>query len=218
MKTKYMEDTYKKQASSASYDTYKQKLNEDQRKTYESTMNTKYNTSNKMNFDDAMRTRTSRMSTFEKRPVIVNINTGYFGGPFSYGRAFAGPWDLWFLMRASELFWYHHWNDIRPYSNYFEAAQFANMERRISQLEAQNIARDPNYMEPGVDPDLAFSSEYQEKNLDNIYYTNKYTKPYKNPIKVFIPVLLISVGLIIIIYSLSRRKVQKPPKRTGGIY
>lgn len=218
LKNSYMEDAYKKQTSSSNYSSYKSKLNDEQKKTYEDSMKKNYTTTNKMDFEQAMNTRTSRMNDYNTRPIRININTGYFGGPLSYGMGFAGPWDLWFLMRASDLFWYHHWSDISPYRNYFEAAQFAEMESRISKLEAQNVARDPNYMEPGVDPDLMFSSDYEQNNLDKIYYTNKYTKPVQNPFTVFIPVLLISVGLIIIIYTLSRRKPQKPGRNSGGIY
>jgi hypothetical protein len=214
-----MSDAYKKQTSSSNYSSYKSKLNDDQKKAYDSSMNSNYYTGSKMNFEDATRTRTSRMDTYNSRPVRININTYQFGGGlFSYGMAFAGPWDLWFLMRASDMFWYHHWTEISPYRDYFEAAQFAQMESRIRTLEAQNIARDTSYMEPGVDPDLMFSSDYQEKNVDKIYYTDKYAKPVQNPVKYFIPILLISVGLILIIYTLSRRKPQKPGKNSSRIY
>lgn len=213
-----MSDAYKKQASSTNYSNYKSKLNDEQKKTYDSTMNTNYYNGSKMNFEDAARTRTTRMNDYNTRPVRINISTYHFGGPFSYGTAFAGPWDLWFLMRASDMFWYHHWTEIYPYRDYFEAAQFAQMESRIRALEAQNLARDTNYMEPGVEPDLAFSSDYQEKNVDKLYYTNKYSKPVQSPAKYFIPILLISVGLILIIYTLSRRKPQKPGRNSSRIY
>ena len=213
-----MSDAYKKQASSSNYSSYKQKLNDEQKKVYDSSMNTNYYNGNKMNFEDASRTRSTRMNDYNSRPIRISINTYNFGGPLSYGTAFAGPWDLWFLMRASDVFWYNHWNDIYPYRDNFEAAQFAEMEGRIKALEAQNVARDPNYMEPGVDPDLMFSSDYQEKNVDKLYYTDKYNKPVQNPAKFFIPILLISIGLILVIYTLSRRKPQKPSRNSSRIY
>ena len=185
---------------------------------YDSSMNGNYYNGKKMDFEQSMGTRTARMNDYSTRPIRVNINTYQFGGPFSYGSAFAGPWDLWFLMRASDMFWYHHWSDIYPYRDNFEAAQFAQMESRIKQLEAQNVAKDPNYLEPDVDPDLMLSSDYQEKNLDKIYYTDKYSKPVQNPFTFFIPLLLISVGLILMIYTLSKRKPQKPKKNSSRIY
>lgn len=169
-------------------------------------MKRNYNLSNKMNLDDAMRTRPSRIKTYSSRPIFVNINTGYFGSPFSYGYASVGPWDLWFLSRASELFWYHHWHDIYAYRNYFEAAQFAQMEARVRALEAQNVVRDTNYLDPDVEPDLQFSSEYQEKNASNIYYSNRSATRAGNPMVTIIVILGMAVVIIVIIKKVSRPK------------
>jgi hypothetical protein len=117
---------------------------------------------------------------------------------------------LWFLLRASELFWYHHWLDIYAYRNYFEASQFANMEARVRALEAQNVVRDANYLEPGVDPDLQFSSDYQQKHTNSIYYTNKYPSRAGNVIVTILVMLIIIAVLVIIIRKVSR------PKRSYG--
>ncbi len=217
LKNTYMQETYKKQASQNNYSAYKQKLNDEQKKTYESSFNNTYGSGSRMDFDSAMRTRPQRISDYSTRPIRININTYQFGGPFSYGYAFAGPWDLWFLMRASDMFWYHHWNDIYPYRDYFEAAQFAQMEQRIRALEAQNIPRDATYMEPGVDPDLQLSSDYLEKNVDKYYYTNQYAKPVKNPVGTLIGVVIIIAGLVLILRHFSRRR-PKNPYGGGGIY
>jgi hypothetical protein len=173
MKSSYMQDTYKKQVSQNNYSTYKQKLNTEQKKVYEDSFSKSYRMNNRMDFDYAMRSRPQRINMFGARPLFINVNPVYFGSPFSYGHAFVGAWDLWFLMRASEMFWFHHWNEISPYRDYFEAQRYAELEKRVKELEQQGTVRDPEYMDPDVDPDLQLSSEYQDKNLDNIYYTNK---------------------------------------------
>ncbi|MCX7709553.1 MAG: hypothetical protein N2484_06850 [Clostridia bacterium] len=211
MKNTYMADTYKKQASTRNYKTYQQKLNDEQKKAYDTSFNRGYRVNNRMNFEDAMRTRPQRISRFDQRPVRIYVNNNYFGGPLSYGSAFVGPWDLWFLMRASDLFWYHHWHDIYAHRDYFEAAKFAEMEARVRELERKhNGVRDENYLDPDVDPDLQFSDEYTNKNLDNVYLTNKYARPSVNPFVVFIIILAIGIVMIVIIRKVSRPKPKAP--------
>ncbi|EGD47312.1 hypothetical protein Cpap_1895 [Ruminiclostridium papyrosolvens DSM 2782] len=217
-KKSYMQDTYKSQISSKSYKTYKQKLNSQQQKVYNDSMKKSYGSSSrKMNFEDAMRTRSSRINVFNNRPIFINVNRSMFGSSFSYGYAYVGPWDLWFLMRASDLFWYHHWNEISPYRSYFDQSQYQKLENRVSQLEKQGVQRDPNYMEEGVDPDLQLSEQYQEKNPDNVYYTDKYpTNSSRNTGAVVVVIIITSVALIIVIRKLSKPKPKK--SRQSRIY
>lgn len=211
-KNTYMKDTYKSQVSSKNYNTYKQKLNTEQQKVYNDTLKRDYGVgSRRMRFEDAMNTRTSRINTFGSRPVFVNVNTGMFGSPFSYGYAYVGPWDLWFLMRASDLFWFHHWNDISPYRDYFNQQQYADMEKRVAALEAQGTQRDPNYLEEGVDPDIQFSQQYQEENVDKVYYTDKYpANSSSGTAGTVVGIVIISVALLIAIKRVSKPK----PKRS----
>ncbi|MCX7921051.1 MAG: hypothetical protein N3B21_03370 [Clostridia bacterium] len=212
-KKTYMQDTYKKEASKYNYSAYKQKLNSEQKKVYESSFSNSYKMNNRMSFEDAIKTRPQRITVYSHRPVIVKVkHKKHFDldfDDFSYGYGFVGPWDLWFLMRASDLFWYHHWNDIYPYRDYFEDDQFRQMEARVRALEQQGIQRDPSYLDPDVDPDLQFSSEYQERNLDSIYYTNKYPPRSGNPLVTIFVISIIVVILIIIIRKLSRPKRPK---------
>jgi hypothetical protein len=207
-KSSYMKDTFKTTSSKSNYSAYKSKLNAQQKKAYNSSMNNSYKMNNRMNFDDAVRTRPQRISSFNSRPIFINVNRGYFGSPFSYGYAFVGPWDMWFLMRASELFWYHHWAEISLYNNYFDAAQYAKMDARVKQLEAQGVAKDPNYLEPGVDPDLQLTTDYQEKHLDSMYYTNKTPNNSGS-----IVVTFIIIGAIVIILIVFIRKAAKPKQK-----
>jgi hypothetical protein len=208
-KSAYMQDAYKKQSSSSNYSNYKQKLNAEQQKVYDSSMNSNFKVNNRMNFEDAMRTRTQRISYINTRPIYVNVRPGLFGGPLTWGMGYVGIWDMFFLMHASNLFWYHHWNEIYPYRDNFEETKFKEMEARVKQLEQQNNGvRDANYLDPGVDPDLQFSSQYQEKNLDNIYYSNKYAEPSTNPGLSIIIIIIIGAVLLIVV-----SRVSKPRKR-----
>lgn len=210
-KYSYMQDTYKKQVSGKNFNTYKQKLNTDQQKVYDSSMNRSYGTSSRrMNFEDAMNTRTSRINSFGKRPVYININTGMFGSPFSYGYAYVGPWDLWFLMRASDMFWFHHWNEISPYRSYFDQQQYQQLEQRVQALESQGIQRDPEYLDSDVDPDLQLSQQYQEQNVDKVYYTDKNSTNSASTGVVVVIVIVTAVALVIVIRKLSKPKPQNP--------
>ncbi len=206
----YMQDAYKKQVSSKNFNTYKQKLNTEQQKVYTDTLKRDYGTGSKrMNFEDAMKTRTSRINSFGGRPVFMNINTGMFSNPFSYGYAYVGPWDLWFLMRASEMFWFHHWSEISPYKSYFNQQEYEKLEKRVEELEKQGVQRDPNYIEPGIDPDLQFSQQYQEQNVDKIYYTDKNSIGFGNSGGTVVIIIITAVALVIVIRKLSKPKRKK---------
>lgn len=205
-----MQDTYKSQVSGKNFSTYKQKLNTDQQKVYTDSMKRSYGSSTRrMGFEDAIKTRTSRINTFSKRPVFVNVNTGMFGSPFSYGYAYVGPWDLWFLMRASELFWFHHWSEISPYKSYFDQQQYADMEKRVKELEQQGVQKDPEYLDPDVDPDLQLSQQYQEENVDKVYYTDKYPTRSASAGAAVVVIIITGVALIIVIKAVSKPKRRK---------
>ncbi len=209
-KYSYMQDTYKKQTSSKNFNTYKQKLNSEQQKVYNDSMKRDFGMgSNRMGFEEAMRTRSSRINSFGSRPIFVNVNTGVFGSPFSYGYAYVGPWDLWFLMRASELFWFHHWNEISPYRDYFDQQQYEKLETRVKELEQQGVQRDPDYMDPGVDPDLQLSQQYQEANIDKVYYTDKYPTNSASAGTAVVVIVITGVALVIVIRKLSKPKRKK---------
>ena len=79
-----------------------------------------------------------------------------------------GIWDLYFLSRASDLFWYHHWHDasIRRAlykENLLQEAELRKLEARVRALEAQKITRDPNFQPAGVDPEEIYSEDYLEE-------------------------------------------------------
>lgn len=209
-KYSYMQDNYKKQVSGKNFNTYKQKLNADQQKVYNASMKRDFGTgSRRMNFEDALKSRSSRINSFGRRPVFINVNTGMFGNPFSYGYAYVGPWDLWFLMRASEMFWFHHWLDIAPYKSYFNQQEYEKLEKRVDELEKQGIQRDPNYVEPDADTDLQFSQQYQEENVDKIYYTDKYATNSAGSGVAVVVFVMTAAGLVIVVRKLSKPKRRK---------
>ena len=209
-KSVYMQDAYKKQTSSSNYNSYKQKLNPEQQKAYDSSMNSGFKVNNRMNFEDSVNTRSQRASNMNSRPVFINTRPGLFSGPMRWGMGYVGMWDMFFIMQASNLFWYHHWNEISPYRDNFEEKKFAEMEARVKELEKENNGvRDPNYMDPNVDPDLQLSSDYQGKNLDKIYYTDKYSKPETDPATTIIVIILIGGVLLMVISKAARPKPKK---------
>jgi len=157
-----------------------------------------------------MNTRSSRINTFSnKRPIFMNVNRGMFASPFSYGYAFVGPWDLWFLMRASDMFWFHHWSEISPYRSYFDQQQYDKLEKRVQELENQGVKKDPNYLDPDVDPDLQLSQQYQEQNIDKVYYTDKYPTNSASAGTAIVVILITSVALVIVIKKISKPKRKK---------
>jgi len=209
-KYSYMQDTYKKQVSSKNFNTYKQKLNTDQQKVYNDTLKRDYGTSSRrMGFENAMNTRSSRVNTFGQRPIFMNVNRGMFASPFSYGYAFVGPWDLWFLMRASDMFWFHHFSEISPYKSYFNQQEYEKLEKRVKEIETQGTKKDPTYLDPDVDPDLQLSQQYQEKNVDKVYYTDKYPTNSASAGTAIVIIIITSVALIIVIKRLSKPKRKK---------
>jgi hypothetical protein len=63
-------------------------------------------------------------------------------------------------------------------------------------------------MDPDVDPDLQLSQQYQEQNVDKVYYTDKY--PTSSHAGTAIVVIVItSVALVIVIRKLSKPKRKK---------
>ncbi len=124
-------------------------------------------------------TRYSSYST-----LVVHRNTyysswGYVPPSYIYGYGpHFGMWDaifLWSLAsaagNAAQADWfYHHQTDpgyldwrrqaeIEAQQNADLRAQLATIDQRISTLQAQGVARDPNYLPPGADPQVALAAE-----------------------------------------------------------
>ncbi len=124
--------------------------------------------------------RALRASSFRRRhlrPTTV-INNNYYGGrrwgTWGYGTRSVGMWDLFFLSTVSHMFWYHHWHEpgiqraIRK-DNLLEKQELERLEKRVAEMEAKGVPRDPNYLPQGVDPDLAYANDYVQKNQAEFY-------------------------------------------------
>jgi len=208
----YMQQYFEKQIPQANYTVYKQELDNKQKEILQTSLNIDYKIYKKMNFEEALRTKARRIAEFDSKPVIVKPNYNIFTGPFSYGSAFAGPWDLWFLLRASDLFWYHHWDEISPFKMYFNEEDFLKRETVIKEMKARNIPVDSSYTELDVDPDLQFSNDYLRKNLFKVYITNKFYKPVNNPFTTLFTILVVTAFLILLIRFIDNRITAKPSK------
>ncbi len=99
--------------------------------------------------------RTSRENTFyqnyNNRPVIV------------YNDCYHPMWNYWLLSQSLDVMsmWcYHHQASMDQARLNEMYAQNAGLRARVAALEAQKITRDPTYMPPNVDPDLAYNDSY----------------------------------------------------------
>jgi hypothetical protein len=200
--------------SKSNYNTYKVTQNAQQKSAYDSAMKKTYTVSKKQNMNTAISTRPQRITVYNNRPTRIYVNTTMFPGSLSYGSAYCGVWDLWFLTRASDAFWYHHWAELSMYNNYFDAATWAARERAMTQMRAQNMAVNADYLDPDVDPDLQFSPQYQEEHLDRFY-----TSPPRRSNAGWI-FLLILLGLAAAggIGYYAYRRYNRVNSNSGGIY
>jgi hypothetical protein len=73
----------------------------------------------------------------------------------------------WLLDRSLDdrAYWaYHHRYDMDPARYQALVANDAQLDARVSQLEAQQVARDPSYTPTGLDRDLMYSDQYVARN------------------------------------------------------
>ncbi len=79
---------------------------------------------------------------YHEQPNVIIYRDGYDNG----------------FMKYATLMWlFNHWNNIDH--SRFDDARVRDLEARFSDLEAKGYKRDPNYSEPGVDPDLAYRKD-----------------------------------------------------------
>jgi len=76
----------------------------------------------------------------------------------------------WLLDRTFEerAWWaYHHRYDMDPLRYQALLAHDRQLDQRIAELESQQVARDPNYVPPGLDRDLMYSDQYVNRQYSN---------------------------------------------------
>jgi len=76
----------------------------------------------------------------------------------------------WLLDRSIDdrAYWaYHHRYDMDPARYQALVAENRQLEERVSQLEAQQVPRDPNFVPQGVDRDLMYSDRHVNQVYSN---------------------------------------------------
>ncbi len=109
------------------------------------------------------------------RPSRVNIYFGSYGyRPWVYYNDPYSSLFWWWLLDRSldeQAYWaYHHRYDMDPARYQTLLASNHQLEQRVADLEAQQIARDPSYTPPSLDQtnrDLMYADDYVAHNYDN---------------------------------------------------
>ena len=110
--------------------------------------------------------------TLSSRSVrIYNVFNPYYSRPVVvYHDPYNSLFWWWLLDRSLDdrAWWaYHHRYDMDPARYQALVAQDQQLEARVTQLEAQQVPRDPDYTPPGVDRDLMYSDRYVEQTYSN---------------------------------------------------
>ncbi len=66
-------------------------------------------------------------------------------------------YDNSFMKYATLMWLFNHWGSVDH--SRFDNARIRDLETRFKDLEAKGVKPDPNYNEPGVDPDLAYNKD-----------------------------------------------------------
>ncbi len=213
LKNTYMQEAFREATSQTSRETYNQKFSEQQQKVNDLMRSGRYFVNERMNFEEAVKTRNDRIASFETRPVTIGANVKLYGDALSYGSARIGPWDFWFLLRAPDLFWYHHWNELSQFREHFDEVGYEKLESRIRALEQKGIPRDPTYVDPDVDPDLQFAEDYLLDNINMVYYTTKHPGSVRH-FGLTVAALVIISAVLLVMLKMFSAPVPKEPYRS----
>jgi hypothetical protein len=106
-----------------------------------------------------------------RRVRVYNVYNSYYSRPWVTYRDPYNSFFWWWLLDRSlddRAWWaYHHRYDMDParYEALVENDQ--QLQARVSQLEAQQAPRDPNYVPTGLDRDLMYSDHYVNQAYGN---------------------------------------------------
>jgi hypothetical protein len=99
-----------------------------------------------------------------RRTRVYNVFNPYWSRPMVvYNDPYNSFFWWWLLDRSLDdrAWWaYHHHYDMDPARYQALLATDQQLQDRVQQLEAQQAARDPNYVPPGLDQDLMYSDQY----------------------------------------------------------
>lgn len=133
---------------------------------------------------------------------------GYYDGrpaPIAhyYNDSFNGWFWLWLLDRPQyHGDWvYHHRDQIDPARFEELKKKDATLEKRIAELEAQGVKKDPSYVPPGIEEDLMYKDEYVKGAYEK---TKKSSFPWFWA--VFFPLL---VGSFVYLFFFHRWKIKR---------
>jgi hypothetical protein len=102
---------------------------------------------------------------------IYNVYNGYYSRPWVVYHDPYNSFFWWWLLDRSlddRAYWaYHHQSDMDPARYQALLAQDQQLQARVAQLEAQQVARDPNYVPAGLDRDLMYSDQYVNRAYSN---------------------------------------------------
>jgi hypothetical protein len=106
------------------------------------------------------------------RPVrTYNVFNPYYTRPVVvYRDPYSSLFWWWLLDRSLDerAYWaYHHRNDMDPWRYQALLDNDRQLETRVTQLEAQQAPRDPNYTPPGLDQDLMYSDQHVARVYNN---------------------------------------------------
>ena len=111
-------------------------------------------------------------TVIQTRPSRINIYFGSYGyRPWVYYNDPYSSLFWWWLLDRSldeQAYWaYHHRYDMDPARYQTLLASNAQLQQRVSDLEAQQLARDTSYTPPSLDQtnrDLMYSDDYVARN------------------------------------------------------
>jgi hypothetical protein len=99
-----------------------------------------------------------------RRVRVYNVFNPYWSRPVVvYNDPYNSFFWWWLLDRSLDdrAWWaYNHQYDMDPARYQALLATDQQLQTRVAQLEAQQAARDPNYVPPGLDRDLMYSDQY----------------------------------------------------------
>ncbi|MDD5603137.1 MAG: hypothetical protein PHG48_03500 [Eubacteriales bacterium] len=198
-KSLYMLDHYTSLSLNSEYHIYPQELTPLQAESLSNGLVTLYKMPDKTAFESSLADKPSRIAAYDKLPLRIRPDYSVFSGPFSYGSVYIGPWDMWFLLRASDEFWFNHWDEIAPYKEYFNQADFEARDSAVKSMMQSGSTPDALMLEQVFSADLQFSEQYIARHLDRIYFTSKYMSQSGNSFTMLFTIALIIAALILLI-------------------
>lgn len=111
-------------------------------------------------------------STISSRPVrVYNVYNSYYSRPWVTYRDPYNSFFWWWLLDRSlddRAGWaYHHRYNMDPARYDALVSSDQQLQERVSQLEAQQAPRDPNFVPAGLDRDLMYSDHYVSQAYGN---------------------------------------------------